>query len=82
MNGNGIQAQVYLCQIQNWTFYFFFLNDVCQIVNLPKLYVMVKWLPNTSVNVYILNFYEKNLSHFDVQMHSQTNIPQYTTTIT
>ena len=33
-----------------------FLNDVYQITNLPKLYVMVKWLPNESVNAYFFIF--------------------------
>ena len=39
----------------------FFLNDVCQIANLPKLFVMAKGL-NKSVNAPI-----------DVKIHLQTN---------
>ena len=35
----------------------------------------VKLLPNEPVNA-CLNFYEWNLSRFDVQMHSQTDTPQ------
>ena len=31
---------------------FFFLYVICQIANLPKLYVMVKWMPNESVSAY------------------------------
>ena len=34
----------------------FFLNDVCQIAHLAKLYVMVKWLPNESINAYVFDF--------------------------
>ena len=47
----------------------FFLNDVCQIANFPKLYVMVKLLSSESVNAYFWIFYEWNLSHFNAQMH-------------
>ena len=52
-------------------------NYICQNAILPKLYVMVKWLPNQSSNAYFLNFFNWNLSHFDVQMCSngiQTNL--------
>ena len=31
----------------------FLLNYVCQIANLPKLHVMVKWLLNESANAYL-----------------------------
>ena len=34
----------------------FFLNDICQIANLPKSFVMFKWWHNESVNVYFWTF--------------------------
>ena len=39
-----------------------FAKDVCDDQ------MITKWM-------YIFYFYEQNLSHFDVQMHSQTNAP-------
>ena len=35
-----------------WRYSSIFLNDACQIANFLKLYVMVKLLPNESVNAY------------------------------
>ena len=41
---------------KNINLIYFFLNDVCQIANLPKLFVMVKWLLNKSANAHFWVF--------------------------
>ena len=48
---------IFNCHIANkWVSFQFFLNDVCQVSNMPKLYVMVKWLPKESVSAYFWIF--------------------------
>ena len=44
---------------------YFFLNDVCHIANLPKLFVMGKWLPNVSLCIFWV-FYALNIPPIDV----------------
>ena len=56
-----------------------FLNDVCQIANLPNLYVMVKWLPNESVNEYFLIFTNKI---FHITMYKCIHKPTHHTQTT
>ena len=48
----------------------FFLNDVCQIANFPKL---LGWLKDSVMILYM------HIPPIDVQIHLQTNIPQSNT---
>ena len=51
------QADHEVHHVSKLTIFKVFINDVYHIANVPKLYVMVKSLPNKSVYAYFLHFY-------------------------